>query len=267
MNFKYFPLILLLIVCSACQQDKSKNELSTESLQENKIIEAANDSIYKSDNLIIVKLSQHCYQHISYLNTNDFGRVACNGMLVVNDKEAILFDTPTDNIGSTELIDFVQQKLNLKIKAIVPTHFHNDCIGGSVAFEKLKIPIYASSQTIQLIKKEGKLNPENFKSFKDSLTLSVGEENVFVKYLGPGHTKDNVVGYFPKDEILFGGCLIKESGATKGYLGDADTLAWPKTVKLVKENYPLAKIIIPGHGKSGDRELLDYTINLFKPAP
>lgn len=265
MNFKYFSLIVLLIVFSACRQNKTK--LSKESLQENKIPETTNDSIYKSENLIIVKLSPHCYQHISYLNTNDFGRVPCNGMLIVNNKEAIIFDTPTDDIGSAEIIDFVKQKLSVKIIAVIPTHFHNDCIGGYEMFEKLKIPVYASSQTINLIKKEGKLNPENFTAFKDSFTLLLGEEKVMINYFGPGHTKDNVVGYFPKDEILFGGCLIKEAGATKGYLGDADTLAWPKTVKLVKQNYPLAKIIIPGHGKSGDRELLDYTIDLFSSTP
>lgn len=33
----------------------------------------------------------------------------------------------------------------------------------------------------------------------------------------------------------------------------------------MKENYGTAEIVIPGHGKSGGVELLDYTINMYKP--
>ena len=63
---------------------------------------------------------------------------------------------------------------------------------------------------------------------------------------------------------MFGGCLIKELDATKGYLGDANVAAWSNTVEKVKNAYPNVKIIIPGHGNYGDKKLLDYTINLFK---
>jgi len=63
---------------------------------------------------------------------------------------------------------------------------------------------------------------------------------------------------------MFGGCLIKELNATKGYLGDANTKDWSSTVLKVKSAYPNVKIIVPGHGNYGDQKLLDYTIQLFK---
>lgn len=87
---------------------------------------------------------------------------------------------------------------------------------------------------------------------------------MYTKFFGEGHTKDNVVGYFPEAEAIFGGCLIKESGAGKGNLEDANVAAWSATVKKLKRSYPRAKTVIPGHGKSGGRELLDYTIKLFE---
>ncbi|MDZ7613830.1 MAG: MBL fold metallo-hydrolase [Flavobacteriaceae bacterium] len=69
--------------------------------------------------------------HISYLNTDDFGKVSCNGMLVINQNEGIIFDTPTDDKSSKELINFREaEKLKCKITALIPTHFHNDCVGG-----------------------------------------------------------------------------------------------------------------------------------------
>ena len=72
------------------------------------------------------------------------------------------------------------------------------------------------------------------------------------------------MAYFPEDNVLFGGCLIKSVGAGKGYLGDANTIAWPGTVHKIKLKYPKTEIVIPGHGKWGGTELLDYTIELFK---
>ena len=63
---------------------------------------------------------------------------------------------------------------------------------------------------------------------------------------------------------MFGGCLIKELNAGKGYLGDANVTDWSGTVEKVKMEYPNVKIIVPGHGEYGSKKLLDYTINLFK---
>ena len=104
--------------------------------------------------------------------------------------------------------------------------------------------------------------PQN--GFNDSLKLSLGNTYDFVKYFVQGHTKDNVVGYFPSENILFGGCLIKELEATKGYLGDANIAEWSNTVEKIKIQYPNVKIVIPGHGAIGGKDLLDYTINLFQ---
>jgi metallo-beta-lactamase class B len=84
------------------------------------------------------------------------------------------------------------------------------------------------------------------------------------EYFGEGHTKDNIVSYFPSEKVLFGGCLIKEVNASKGYLGDANISEWSGTVQSVKRKYGNAKIVLPGHGKPGGMELLDYTIELFK---
>ncbi|MEY4383942.1 MAG: Beta-lactamase, partial [Bacteroidota bacterium] len=66
------------------------------------------------------------------------------------------------------------------------------------------------------------------------------------------------------ENILFGGCLIKELKATKGYLGDANVGEWSNTVDRVKKYYPNVNIVIPGHGEIGGQELIDYTIKLFK---
>jgi metallo-beta-lactamase class B len=73
------------------------------------------------------------------------------------------------------------------------------------------------------------------------------------------------VAYFAKEKVLFGGCLLKELHASKGFLGDAVVADWSRTVMYVKQAFPDVKWVVPGHGQVGDKALLDYTIQLFLP--
>ncbi|MDQ4139870.1 MAG: subclass B1 metallo-beta-lactamase [Bacteroidota bacterium] len=215
-----------------------------------------------TENLTLQKVTDHVYQHTSFLQTESFGKVSCNGMIVFNKNEAIIFDTPPDNKTSLELISWVEQNLHCKIKAIIPTHFHSDCLGGLEEFHKHGIPSYANNETIELTMAKNITAPQN--GFDNLLELEVGNKKITAEYFGEGHTKDNIIGYFPDEKVMFGGCLIKELGAGKGNLEDANTTTWPATVTKLKEKYPNTSLVIPGHGKSGSTDLLDYTIKLFE---
>ncbi len=63
-------------------------------------------SVYHSEQLQIHRLSAHVYAHISFLQTKDFGKADCNGMIVVNEGEAVVFDSPAGDSSSEELIRF-----------------------------------------------------------------------------------------------------------------------------------------------------------------
>ena len=101
--------------------------------------------------------------------------------------------------------------------------------------------------------------------FTDSLSVTVGgQEIISYHYFGPAHTDDNIVSYIPSERILFGGCMIKELGAGKGNLLDANKSEWPKTVAKVKAKFPKAKLIVPWSWQARVRKkLFDYTIALF----
>ena len=224
---------------------------------------AQNTPLYQSETLEIQKITDHVYQHISFLDTESFGKVPCNGMIVFDKGEALIFDTPTDDATARELIDWVENNLKGKVTAVIPTHFHIDCLGGLDAFHQRGISSYASNKTIALAKANQASVPQN--GFDSLLELKVGDEPVMVAFTGEGHTRDNVVGYVPNEKVLFGGCLVKEVGAGKGNLEDANVQEWPLTMDTLKDKYPDVKIVIPGHGKPGGTELLDYTATLFSP--
>jgi metallo-beta-lactamase class B len=219
------------------------------------------DKSFKTDDLIIQKVSDHAYNHITYLQTESFGKVPCNGLIVFDEGEAIIFDTPVDDATSEKVIRWVEDSLKCKVKAVIATHFHEDCVGGLKAFHEHKIPSYATNKTIAFDKDHKFPVPQ--KGFDNKLDLKVGKKAVIAAFHGEGHTRDNIIGYFPDEKVMFGGCLIKELDAKEGNLADANVEAWPGTVMKIKQQYPDVKVVIPGHGKIGDSALLDYTVKLF----
>ena len=56
--------------------------------------------VYKTKNLIITQISENSFQHTSFLQTESFGNVPCNGLIVSNQNEIVIFDTPTTDSSS-----------------------------------------------------------------------------------------------------------------------------------------------------------------------
>src|SRR5690606_29720822 len=90
--------LLTGITFISCRASVSKNN-HQEKITHKEIV-SDSSVVYQTENLIIKKLTNHIYKHVSFLNTDDFGKVSCNGMLVVNENKAIVFDTPTENKSS-----------------------------------------------------------------------------------------------------------------------------------------------------------------------
>lgn len=219
--------------------------------------------VYGSETLLIEQLSENTFRHVSWLTSERFGKVACNGMLVKDKGEALIFDTPVSEPVSRELITWIQDSLKCDPKGIVVTHFHADCLGGLAEFHKAGIPSYANNRTIELATSEAvpTLPQNGFDNFHES---KVGDRIVLSEFFGQGHTMDNIVCYFAEDKVLFGGCLIKAMGAGKGNLDNANPDEWSATVENIQKKYGDVAIVIPGHGNPGGAELLEYTIQLFK---
>ncbi|MCF8323695.1 MAG: subclass B1 metallo-beta-lactamase [Leadbetterella sp.] len=235
----YFLLIPVLFGCNPSKSLVSKNEKQ----------------------LAFFKIKKNAFVHISFLQTQTWRKVGCNGLIYIHKNQAYIFDAPTDNETSEVLIKTLEQK-KIKIKGVVVNHFHNDCLGGLEAFHKKGIKSYASEKTIEFAKKDNVTIPQI--AFKEHLTLGIGKKEIENHFLGEAHTKDNIISFIPSENIMFGGCMVKELNAGKGFLGDANENEWSNTIRNVKKTFPTAQFIVPGHGKPGGQELLDYTIGLFE---
>ncbi|NNE78264.1 MAG: subclass B1 metallo-beta-lactamase, partial [Pricia sp.] len=148
------------------------------------------DLAYSSETLKIIPVSENSFVHITYLNTEDFGKVACNGLIYLNNGEAAVFDTPIDHAASEELIQWIEETKKHKITAVVINHFHEDCLGGLAPFHQLHISSYANEKTIELAKKEDKQIP--MIGFEGRMDLKIGNQKISNQFLGEAHTRDNI---------------------------------------------------------------------------
>ena len=226
-----------------------------------KLLWAQSEVVYDSGTLVIKKLSEHAYIHVSFLETEEYGKVPCNGMILVDNSEAFVLETPVDDSVSVELIEWISKYLRSEIKGVVAHHFHIDCLGGLGAFHEKGIASYGSELTKSLAQREGYRTPQI--PISNGHHFQLGELEIISSFYGRAHTYDNIVSYFPEEELLFGGCMIKAMNSGKGNLADADPKQWPQTVRKIKETYPQIQTVVPGHGNEGSGDLLDYTIELF----
>ncbi len=216
-----------------------------------------------SEDLQLIKINEHSYIHVSEIYLENGKKFLSNGFVYINDTEAYVFDTPANDKATIALIDWLQNNQKVTIKGVIFNHFHRDCIEGMDIFKSHDIPCIASTKTASFMEMDKSDAPD--RTFENNLELKLGNKTIINTFFGEAHTRDNIISYFPEEQLIFGGCMIKSLNARKGNLADANVLVWSKTVSKIKEKYPNVQVVIPGHGKHGDQSLLEYTIALFNP--
>jgi metallo-beta-lactamase class B len=239
-----------------------------------------------SENLSITEIEKD-----AFVVTHSFPWASNSLLIRISKSDCILVNTLCDNQGARMLIDWIKYNFGEVNLIGINTGFHVDNIGGNEFLLSKGIAVYGSNLTAKLVAERGQAeksrllegfkSPENKKyydAYKDltfvppnrifdineGLHLKIGDEDVNVFYPGLSHTIDNVVVYFPKRKILFGGCMIKSlDSKDAGYTVDADMQKWPRSVEKVLNIYEDAKIVVPGHGDYGDTTLIKHTIELL----
>lgn len=209
----------------------------------------------------LIKVNGSFYIHKTWFDFPGFGRYPSNGLIVVKNGRALLIDTPVTNRQTKILYNHLRNSLKSIITKVVVGHSHSDCMGGLSFLHEKAVESICSEKTKQICVSQKLPIPRQ--AFSDSFEFEFEGEKVVCRYFGAGHTVDNIVVYFPDSKILFGGCLIKSmTSKDLGNIQEAVVQAWDETVAKIKKAYPEIKVVIPGHGESGDITLLDHTIEL-----
>ena len=214
------------------------------------------------DDLQVLSIVPGVWRHVSHREMEGYGRVPANGLLVIGEGAAALVDTPWTDEQTGKLFDWVEERFGVKIEHVIATHSHGDCMGGLAEAHRRGASSYSSALTAEFAASDGGSVPGT--TFTDRLRIGLGETDLELRFFGGGHTRDNIVVWIPRAKTLFGGCLVKRDGGSTGYIDEADLEAWPETLRKVKKSFPHAEIVVPGHGRPGTLEYVDYTIELVE---
>ncbi|HTJ53388.1 MAG TPA: BlaB/IND/MUS family subclass B1 metallo-beta-lactamase [Cyclobacteriaceae bacterium] len=185
-----------------------------------------------------------------------------NGMYLVTDKGVVLFDSPWDTCPFQPLLDSIEARHHKKVIMCIATHSHEDRTSGLDYYRQKGIKTYTSKQTDEISKEKERPRAE-FLFSKDTV-FTVGKYSFATYYGGEGHTKDNIVIWFEKQKLLYGGCLVKSAEAKElGYIAEANLIEWPKTIKKIQTKFKNPAYIIPGHYDWSSTKALDHTLTLL----
>ncbi len=158
---------------------------------------------------------------------------------------------------------------------VVNTNYHPDRAGGNAYWERVGAKIISTRMTYDLLESDWaavvewtrRAIPEYpdlplvlpTETYPGDFELQKGR--IQVLYLGPSHTPDGILVYFPNERVLYGGCIIK------GFLGNlsfANMEQYPKTLLKLKELELDIESIVAGHGTPvHGAELIDHYLDLL----
>jgi glyoxylase-like metal-dependent hydrolase (beta-lactamase superfamily II) len=182
---------------------------------------------------------------------------------ILTDCGPVLIDTRATDVHGREVLADLRELTALAVAAVVNTHHHWDHTFGNAAFRPA--PIWGHVRCAARLRELGEqmrhevmgvhpdladdftavvLDPPD-RTFGDEGTeMELGGRTIALRYLGRGHTDNDIVVVVPDASVLFAGDLL-EHGATPSF-GDSYPLEWPATVEAVAR-FP-AEAFVPGHG-------------------
>jgi metallo-beta-lactamase class B len=214
----------------------------------------------KDAKLEISHLTGDFYIYTTY-NAYQNSLVPANGMYLVTNNGVVMFDTPWDTTQFQPLLDTIKLRHNKNVVMCFATHWHSDKTAGLEYYRQQGVKTYTTVLTDELSKKNGKKRAELLMT-KDTV-FHVGQYSFETYYPGEGHTTDNIVIWFKKEKILFGGCLIKGvDDETLGNLSDANVLAYASTLRNVQKKFRDPKFIIIAHSDWKNINSLKHSIKM-----
>lgn len=191
--------------------------------------------------------------------------------VVLGAEAALVVDTRSHPVHASELLADLRQLTGLPVGWIFNTHYHWDHTFGNQAFGGSKIWGHVNCRRGVLdrglapVRELSEAFPDQAEAlgmvvvtppdfvFEATATIDLGNRQVELSFLGPGHTNSDAVLH--AGGVTFVGDLAEEGGPP-GF-GDSFPLAWFDTMgKLAASARP---VVVPGHGDVVDVEYLVVT--------
>jgi glyoxylase-like metal-dependent hydrolase (beta-lactamase superfamily II) len=188
---------------------------------------------------------------------------------IMGDDGVLIVDTRVSHRQADEILSDLRQLTALPVRAVVNTHGHNDHAFGNHRFRPA--PIWGHELCARMIRETGAEQlayvaerlpelaadlaevvldpPDRLFNVSATVPFDAGGRLVDLRYLGRGHTDNDIVVLIPDADVLLAGDLL-ENDATPSF-GDAFPMDWPATVEALVDL--VSGAVVPGHGSVGNR--------------
>jgi glyoxylase-like metal-dependent hydrolase (beta-lactamase superfamily II) len=190
---------------------------------------------------------------------------------VIGDDGVLIVDTRISPRQADEILADLRELTPLPVRAVVDTHHHSDHSFGNARFRPA--PIWGHERCAATIRSAGERERARVMAAVPEIAAEVGEvvldppdrtfgddeqppvpfdaggRRVELRFLGRGHTDNDIVAIVPDADVLFAGDLL-ENDATP-YFGDGFPLDWPVTAERLVDI--ATGTVVPGHGRVADR--------------
>lgn len=188
-----------------------------------------------------------------------------NSGIVIGDESVLIVDAQATPAMAEDVVARVRTVTDKPIKHVVLSHYHAVRVLGASGYDGAQV--IASDVTRDMIVERGEQDmdseigrfPRLFRgkesipgltwphvTFRERLTLWMGEREVQIIHIGRSHTAGDTVVWLPRERVLFAGDTV-EFGATP-YCGDAHFADWPGTLDAIRALKP--DRLVPGRGRS-----------------
>jgi glyoxylase-like metal-dependent hydrolase (beta-lactamase superfamily II) len=170
------------------------------------------------------------------------------------------------------ILDKIKELSSKPITTIINTHTHGDHTGNDDKFGT-NVEVVAQENTKANMAKMDAFKGDKAvflpkRTFKDTLTVGSGKEQIDLYYFGAGHTNGDAMIYFPALRVLQTGDLFARKDAPRiDRANGGSGVAYPQTLSKAVATVKNVDVVVPGHSPlmkwSDLQEYQRYTADLL----